>query len=129
MRRTPRAALGLGSSLMGGFLFRGLSAESQPTGGTPSLSSLEQRISVLEQQQRRRPVVVCGPSGVGKGTLLGRLMADYPDEFGFSVSHTTRQPRPGEQDGEHYHFITNEAMQPMVDAGEFLESAKVHGNM
>ena len=46
-----------------------------------------------------RPVVMCGPSGVGKGTLINRLMADFPGRFGFSVSHTTRAPRPGEEDG------------------------------
>ena len=68
-------------------------------------------------QQRRRPVVVCGPSGVGKGTLLGRLMADYPDEFGFSVSHTTRQPRPGEQDGVDYHYRDLEELRASVQEG------------
>ena len=52
----------------------------------------------------RGMLVVCGPSGVGKGTLIGRLMAEHGDKFGFSVSHTTRGPRPGEQDGVHYHF-------------------------
>jgi hypothetical protein len=53
-----------------------------------------------------RPIVICGPSGVGKGTLIAKLMKDYPSAVGFSVSHTTRQPRPGEVDGEHYHFTT-----------------------
>jgi putative ribosome biogenesis GTPase RsgA len=51
-----------------------------------------------------RPMVICGPSGVGKGTLISRLMKDYPNAIGFSVSHTTRKPRPGEIDGVHYHF-------------------------
>ena len=112
LRVFSRSAFGLGSGLFAGFLSRGLSAEAQPP-GPPSLSTLEQRVSALEQQQQRRPVVVCGPSGVGKGTLLGRLMADYPDDFGFSVSHTTRQPRPGEQDGVHYHFCSKEDMEAM----------------
>ena len=51
-----------------------------------------------------RPVVLCGPSGVGKGTLLKRIFADFPDLFALSVSHTTRQPREGEIDGENYNF-------------------------
>jgi len=74
-------------------------------------------------------VVVCGPSGVGKGTLLGRLMKDYPDDFGFSVSHTTRQPRPGEQDGIHYHFVTKNEMEAMIGEGGFIEYAHVHSNI
>ena len=57
-----------------------------------------------------RPIVMCGPSGVGKGTLINRLMADFPGKFGFSVSHTTRAPRPGETDGVHYNFVENAAM-------------------
>jgi guanylate kinase len=77
----------------------------------------------------RPPLVICGPSGVGKGTLIGRLVADFPRHFGFSVSHTTRGPRPGEVDGVSYHFTTREAMEPMVAKGLFLEHAEVHGNM
>ena len=57
-----------------------------------------------------RPVVVCGPSGVGKGTLINKLMAEFPETFGFSVSHTTRAPRPGEEDGVHYHFAEKASM-------------------
>eukprot|EP00591_Stephanopyxis_turris_P008630 CAMPEP_0195522044 /NCGR_PEP_ID=MMETSP0794_2-20130614/19928_1 /TAXON_ID=515487 /ORGANISM="Stephanopyxis turris, Strain CCMP 815" /LENGTH=82 /DNA_ID=CAMNT_0040651723 /DNA_START=199 /DNA_END=443 /DNA_ORIENTATION=+ len=54
-----------------------------------------------------RPVVICGPSGVGKGTLIDMLMKRFPnDQFGFSVSHTTREPRDGEEDGVHYNFST-----------------------
>jgi guanylate kinase len=78
---------------------------------------------------RLRPIVLCGPSGVGKSTLISRLRAEFPSAFGFSVSHTTRSPRPGEEDGVAYHFSMREVMQPMIDAGEFLESADVHGNL
>ena len=78
---------------------------------------------------RLRPVIITGPSGVGKGTLIARLRAEFPDAFGFSVSHTTRAPRKGEADGVDYHFTSREVMQPMVAAGEFLEHADVHGNM
>lgn len=77
----------------------------------------------------RAPIVICGPSGVGKGTLISKLMAQYPDRFGFSVSHTTRPPRPGEAHGVHYYFTDTAAMAAQVEAGLFLEHAAVHGNM
>ena len=73
-------------------------------------------------------LVVAGPSGVGKGTLIKRLMDENPGKFGFSVSHTTRDPRPGEIDGVHYHFSTVREVQSMIAAGEFIEHAEVHGN-
>jgi guanylate kinase len=76
-----------------------------------------------------KPVVFCGPSGVGKGTLIEMLMKRFPnDQFGFSVSHTTRQPREGEVDGQHYNFTTVEAMKKEIDEGKFVEYAEVHGN-
>lgn len=73
--------------------------------------------------------VVCGPSGVGKGTLLGKLFKDYGDRFAFSVSHTTRAPRAGEQNGREYHFAEREAVVKMRDNNEFLELCEVHGNL
>eukprot|EP00762_Andalucia_godoyi_P001343 ANDGO_04779.mRNA.1 Guanylate kinase 1 len=75
------------------------------------------------------PIVVCGPSGVGKGTLIGKLMSEYPSLFGFSVSHTTRAPRSGEEHGIHYNFSTHEEMEKLKAAGGFVETALVHGNM
>jgi ABC-type molybdenum transport system ATPase subunit/photorepair protein PhrA len=51
------------------------------------------------------PLVICGPSGVGKGTLIRLLTTRQPGRFGLAVSHTTRKPRPNEQDGKHYHFV------------------------
>eukprot|EP00747_Dinoflagellata_sp_TGD_P196277 gnl/TRDRNA2_/TRDRNA2_66155_c0_seq1.p1 gnl/TRDRNA2_/TRDRNA2_66155_c0~~gnl/TRDRNA2_/TRDRNA2_66155_c0_seq1.p1 ORF type:complete len:675 (-),score=184.51 gnl/TRDRNA2_/TRDRNA2_66155_c0_seq1:58-2082(-) len=76
------------------------------------------------------PLVICGPSGVGKGTLIKRLMETFPDKFGFSVSHTTRAPRPGEEDGKDYHFAKLEQMKVDVESGDkFIESAHVHGNI
>jgi guanylate kinase len=72
---------------------------------------------------------VCGPSGVGKSTLISRLRQEFPDDFGFSVSHTTRAPRAGEENGVHYWFTTRPEMEAEVAAGKFLESASVHGNM
>lgn len=72
--------------------------------------------------------VLCGPSGCGKSTLIGKLMADYPGRFGFSVSHTTRQPREGEINEVHYIFTEKEKMQDEILQGHFLEHALVHGN-
>ncbi|XP_039985235.1 guanylate kinase 1b [Xiphias gladius] len=76
-----------------------------------------------------RPVVLSGPSGAGKSTLMKRLMQDHEGVFGFSVSHTTRQPRPGEEDGKDYHFTTREAMEEGINRGEFIENAEFSGNM
>ena len=64
--------------------------------------------------------VISGASGVGKGTVLARVMAARKD-LTFSVSATTRPPRPGEVDGVHYYFITKERFEEMIAAGEFLE--------
>ena len=65
-------------------------------------------------------VVISGTSGVGKGTVLGIMMDKCKDLF-FSVSATTRAPRPGEVDGVHYYFITKEQFEEMIARGEFLE--------
>lgn len=70
--------------------------------------------------------VVSAPSGAGKSTLLNALR-QTPD-FIYSVSCTTRAPRPGETDGEDYHFVSVEEFQQRKAAGEFLECAEVHGN-
>lgn len=75
-----------------------------------------------------KPVVFCGPSGVGKGTLIEKLMKHFSnDQFGFSVSHTTRQPREGEVHGIHYNFTTVEQMKREIEEGKFIEYAEVHG--
>ncbi|KAF7993829.1 hypothetical protein HCN44_011098 [Aphidius gifuensis] len=76
-----------------------------------------------------RPLVLCGPSGSGKSTLIKKMFDEFPDEFGFSISHTTRQPRPGEIDGKHYYFTTKEKMKDQIDRGEFIESAVFSNNM
>ncbi|KAI5292466.1 hypothetical protein KEM52_006336 [Ascosphaera acerosa] len=75
-----------------------------------------------------RPVVLSGPSGTGKSTLLKKLFAEFPQTFGFSVSHTTRSPRPGEQDGREYYFTTREAFLDLVKADGFIEHAQFGGN-
>ncbi|KAE8221753.1 hypothetical protein CF319_g4939 [Tilletia indica] len=75
-----------------------------------------------------RPIVLCGPSGVGKSTLLKRLFEHYPEEYGFSVSHTTRAPRPGEVRGESYHYVSREDFEKLIEQGAFLEHAQFGGN-
>lgn len=69
-------------------------------------------------------MVLAGPSGVGKGTVVRRLREKYP-EIVLSVSATTRQPRPGEIDGVHYHFISQEEFDSLVAEGGMLEWARV----
>ncbi|CAI2179932.1 7004_t:CDS:2 [Funneliformis geosporum] len=76
-----------------------------------------------------RPVVVSGPSGSGKSTLLKRLFKDYPDKFGFSVSHTTRSPRQGEENGVHYHFVSRDEFVKLVNQNQFIEHAEFSGNL
>jgi len=71
--------------------------------------------------------MVVAPSGAGKSTLVNALLAQEP-AIKLSISFTTRQPRPGEQDGREYHFTTVEDFLKRREAGEFLESAEVHGN-
>ncbi|MGD1866609.1 MAG: guanylate kinase [Phormidesmis sp.] len=72
-------------------------------------------------------VVLAGPSGVGKGTLLQQLRQKHP-ELQLSISATTRQPRAGEVHGQHYYFKSREQFQAMVEAGALLEWAEFAGN-
>jgi guanylate kinase len=72
--------------------------------------------------------VVSAPSGAGKTSLLKALVPTDP-RLRVSVSHTTRAPRPGEQDGTHYHFVDRARFEAMVAAGEFLEHARVFDNL
>mmetsp|Transcript_34014 Transcript_34014/g.53007 ORF Transcript_34014/g.53007 Transcript_34014/m.53007 type:complete len:184 (+) Transcript_34014:170-721(+) len=76
-----------------------------------------------------KALIMAGPSGVGKGTLIEKLKKEFESSFGFSVSHTTRAPRPGEENGVHYHFTDVETVQKEIDEGKFLEHANVHGNI
>ncbi|XP_035888678.1 guanylate kinase isoform X3 [Phyllostomus discolor] len=76
-----------------------------------------------------RPVVLSGPSGAGKSTLLKRLLQEHGSIFGFSVSHTTRDPRPGEENGKDYYFVSREVMQRDIAAGDFIEHAEFSGNL
>lgn len=78
--------------------------------------------------QRGKLVVLAGPSAVGKSTIVSRLRTDVEGMY-FSVSMTTRQPRPGETDGVDYFFVSPEDFQNRIDAGEMLEWAEIHGGL
>ncbi|MEI6699149.1 MAG: guanylate kinase [Mycobacteriaceae bacterium] len=77
---------------------------------------------------RGRVLVLSGPSAVGKSTVVRRLREQIPD-LHFSVSATTRAPRPGEVDGIDYHFVSAERFQQFIDDGELLEWAEIHGGL
>jgi len=72
-------------------------------------------------------IVLSGPSGVGKSTVIAQLLSSRPD-IHFSVSFTTRSPRPGEIDGVNYHYVSREEFERMISAGELLEYAEYVGN-
>lgn len=71
--------------------------------------------------------VIAGPTAVGKGTVVKRLLSLYP-QLAVSVSMTTRPPRPGEKDGEDYRFVSRSDFENLIEGGQFLEWAQVHGN-
>jgi len=71
--------------------------------------------------------VITAPSGAGKSSLIAKLLEDERG-LALSVSYTTRAPRPGEQNGREYHFVDLRAFEAMLERGEFLESAEVHGH-
>ncbi|QDV09742.1 Guanylate kinase [Planctomycetes bacterium Poly30] len=72
-------------------------------------------------------LLISGPSGCGKSTICKQLLES--DDVVFSVSATTRAPRPGEVDGQHYHFLSPESFRKKITEGAFIEHAEVHGNM
>lgn len=73
-------------------------------------------------------IILCSPSGAGKTTLTQHLLAQMP-ELTFSVSHTTRAPREGEEDGKAYHFVDLARFEAMIAEGRFAEWAEVFGNL
>ena len=73
-------------------------------------------------------IVLTGPSGVGKGTLMRLLLSRHP-ELNYSISATTRPPRLGEVDGKDYYFISRSKFQQLIEEGEFLEWAEFAGNL
>ncbi|GGG68599.1 guanylate kinase [Corynebacterium pelargi] len=78
--------------------------------------------------QQGRLVVLAGPSAVGKSTVVHRLREEVPNLY-FSVSMTTRAPRPGEVHGQDYYFVSPEEFQSNIDSGQMLEWAEIHGGL
>ena len=72
-------------------------------------------------------IVISGPSGTGKGTVCTELLTRHP-LIAYSISATTRPPRPGEKDGQNYYFLDKDVFQQMIAKGELLEWAEVYGN-
>jgi len=72
--------------------------------------------------------IVSAPSGAGKSSLISALLKDKPTDKQVSVSHTTRQPRPGEVNGQHYHFVSVEEFKALIEDNAFFEWAEVFGN-
>jgi guanylate kinase len=79
-------------------------------------------------RRRGMLIVVSAPSGAGKTTLCSEIRKVVAN-VGYSISHTTRAPRPGERDGRDFHFATEAEFQRMIAGGEFAEWARVHGNL
>jgi guanylate kinase len=73
-------------------------------------------------------IIISSPSGGGKGTLIKEVLRTLPG-ISFSVSYTTRAMREGEQDGREYFFVSREEFESLIEKGEFLEYAEVHGNL
>ncbi|MEH2433175.1 MAG: guanylate kinase [Nostoc sp.] len=86
-----------------------------------SIATTEERLNL------GRLIVLTGPSGVGKGTLMRSLLKRHPELY-YSVSVTTRSPRPGEIDGKDYYFISRSKFEQLLTEGEFLEWAEFAGN-
>ncbi|MDI9895760.1 guanylate kinase [Rhodococcus sp. IEGM 1381] len=82
----------------------------------------------VPENKRGRLVVLSGPSGVGKSSVVRLVRAALP-ELVFSVSVTTRSPRPGETDGQDYHFVPADEFDRMIADGELLEWASIHGGL
>jgi hypothetical protein len=75
-----------------------------------------------------RPIVISGPSGVGKGTLYKMLLEKYPSTFATSISHTTRDPRPGEKRDVDYYYVPMQEFEDLIEEKGFVEHAKFGGN-
>lgn len=87
----------------------------------------DELIDELRSLPKPRLIVISGPSGVGKDTVIEHMRLVHPD-FVFAVTATTRKRRPGEIDGVHYFFMKREDFLSLREQGEFLESAEVYGN-
>ena len=76
-----------------------------------------------------KPLIICGPSSVGKGTIISWLKKHYSEKFSESISHTTRKRRPAEAESVDFHFVSRSEFEAAVWRGEFVESEEVYGNL
>ena len=83
----------------------------------------------MQHQRTADLLVMVGPSGAGKSTLITKLQKEFPKNYGYSISHTTRDMREGEQDGVNYHFVGMEKFEELLAQKQFIEHAKVHNTM
>ena len=91
-------------------------------------NSLKSRVE-SSQMNNSSVIVIWGPSGVGKSTLIKRLLSDFPDNFAFGISHTSRTLRPGETEGVEYHFVAKDEFERLLkQSGFFIESTEFSGN-
>ncbi|KAM0546470.1 hypothetical protein ACHAPJ_010828 [Fusarium lateritium] len=84
--------------------------------------------SERRDDEANRPIVICGPSGVGKGTLIKRLTEAHPDKFTTIISHTTRPKRPNEKDDVHYSFRSKGQFESLLHFEEFIEHTIYNGH-
>ena len=80
----------------------------------------------MSEPRRSRLIVLAGPTAVGKGTVAAEVRRHHPEVW-LSVSATTRDPRPGEENGVHYWFVSDDDFDAMIERGDLLEWATVHG--
>jgi guanylate kinase len=95
--------------------------------GTRQRTRIADYLGVRQPRQHSHLVVLAGPTAVGKGTVSAYIREHYPDVL-LSISATTRAPRPGEQDGVHYHFVSDTEFDRMIADDELLEWAVVHNS-
>lgn len=99
-----------------------------PIPGDPLGEDADDLIGYLRALRRPRVFIISGPSGVGKDSVIEQLRSRFPNAY-FAVTATTRDRRPGEMDGVHYHFLGEQEFRERLTNGEFLESANVYGNL
>jgi guanylate kinase len=104
---------------------------SKSSSSSTMMSSQVNRLLSTMKTQTSSSLVIAGPSGVGKGTLIQSLLTSFPDKIALSVSQTTRPPRQGEVNGYHYEFISPSLVAGLTDLElkqQFMEYTYVHGN-
>ncbi|KAJ3387098.1 guanylate kinase [Lobulomyces angularis] len=87
------------------------------------------KIKEKDIKSHKKPIIICGPNGVGKRTLRNKLMAEFPQVYGNAISHTTRKPRHGETNGIDYYFIQRHDFKKMNSENKFVEVVEMFGNM